>query len=499
MNALIHQATYDRSARHVLRLRMRVPDSTARLRVQSMLEEALRLTTLPGEDQGRIYFFQRLHLPALDFRCSPAQWMARCSEHLLAASRSAKYVLDPGSGRAQAVYFHDRQQPRRLLLARLLAGDNAQEWYWPQATGVPFDLPPSLRVEHVLDAWRVQPAAWAAVGQELVPLLDTTAARSLLELIRPATAERWLAGLGRAGKPTQTERPIPKLRARTQKLLHDVSMHFAADDSRVVFFAVLAVLESFPTAAQDSVLPIIASSALEQPRAPVLSMRDVRGRLLHERRPRAVANAAGLEHPPASERLPQQIESSALANHDQPLAGITARAEHITNYAGLYFLLSPLRHLGIAEALGEYPQLVLTHFVSRVLLRLAMTAGIAEEDPIILPLLDDLSEQPGQPDDPVVVPGTLAALCRLHSSPQLSERLWKVAMQRWCRDHARMKLREIVARPGRIYTTSTTIDVTMPMSAVDLRIRRCGLDLDPGYVPWFGRVVHFHYHVEASS
>jgi hypothetical protein len=28
---------------------------------------------------------------------------------------------------------------------------------------------------------------------------------------------------------------------------------------------------------------------------------------------------------------------------------------------------------------------------------------------------------------------------------------------------------------------------------VSLAVRRAGLDLDPGWVPWFGRVVGFHY------
>jgi hypothetical protein len=26
-----------------------------------------------------------------------------------------------------------------------------------------------------------------------------------------------------------------------------------------------------------------------------------------------------------------------------------------------------------------------------------------------------------------------------------------------------------------------------------MRIRRAGLDIDPGWVPWLGRVVSFHY------
>jgi hypothetical protein len=31
------------------------------------------------------------------------------------------------------------------------------------------------------------------------------------------------------------------------------------------------------------------------------------------------------------------------------------------------------------------------------------------------------------------------------------------------------------------------------MSSVRLEIRLAGLDLDPGWVPWLGRVVSFHY------
>jgi hypothetical protein len=31
------------------------------------------------------------------------------------------------------------------------------------------------------------------------------------------------------------------------------------------------------------------------------------------------------------------------------------------------------------------------------------------------------------------------------------------------------------------------------LSAADLRIRRAGLDIDPGWIPWFARVVTFHY------
>jgi hypothetical protein len=35
--------------------------------------------------------------------------------------------------------------------------------------------------------------------------------------------------------------------------------------------------------------------------------------------------------------------------------------------------------------------------------------------------------------------------------------------------------------------------MTLPLGAADLRVRRRGLDRDPGWVPWYGRIVAFHY------
>jgi hypothetical protein len=41
--------------------------------------------------------------------------------------------------------------------------------------------------------------------------------------------------------------------------------------------------------------------------------------------------------------------------------------------------------------------------------------------------------------------------------------------------------------------TRTDLDVSLSIDSADIRIRRAGLDLDPGWLPWFGRVVRFHY------
>jgi hypothetical protein len=70
---------------------------------------------------------------------------------------------------------------------------------------------------------------------------------------------------------------------------------------------------------------------------------------------------------------------------------------------------------------------------------------------------------------------------------------WLVASRRWLRRHARIGLADLVLRPAAIAATPTHVDIALDLARADLRVRRAGLDLDPGWVPWLGRVVTFHY------
>jgi hypothetical protein len=70
---------------------------------------------------------------------------------------------------------------------------------------------------------------------------------------------------------------------------------------------------------------------------------------------------------------------------------------------------------------------------------------------------------------------------------------WLTACRRWLRRRARLGVASLVARPARLSLTPTHADVFFALSGINLAVRRAGLDLDPGWVPWFGRVVTFHY------
>ncbi len=56
-----------------------------------------------------------------------------------------------------------------------------------------------------------------------------------------------------------------------------------------------------------------------------------------------------------------------------------------------------------------------------------------------------------------------------------------------------MGLQGLVCRPGRLLATPTHLEVFFAHHQIDVRIRRAGADLDPGWLPWLGRVVRFHY------
>ena len=70
---------------------------------------------------------------------------------------------------------------------------------------------------------------------------------------------------------------------------------------------------------------------------------------------------------------------------------------------------------------------------------------------------------------------------------------WGVAVRRWLRRRAGAGVATVVLRPGGLDHTPTHVDVRLGLDAAELAVRRAGLDVDPGWVPWLGRVVAFHY------
>ena len=95
-----------------------------------------------------------------------------------------------------------------------------------------------------------------------------------------------------------------------------------------------------------------------------------------------------------------------------------------------------------------------------------------------------------------------------HSLPGLEGRNWNPHLLRWLSltlPFLRWRLKaafqsdgveavqEMLLRPGRVFLSSSHLDVVMGLDDVSLPARLSGLDRNPGWVPEWGRVVLFHF------
>ena len=52
---------------------------------------------------------------------------------------------------------------------------------------------------------------------------------------------------------------------------------------------------------------------------------------------------------------------------------------------------------------------------------------------------------------------------------------------------------DLLRASARVYVTASHVDVVFPLATINLRVRRAGLDRNPGWLPDFGRVIYFHF------
>jgi hypothetical protein len=227
--------------------------------------------------------------------------------------------------------------------------------------------------------------------------------------------------------------------------------------------------------------------------------------------PTATPSATDGETPPRQPPQPSEAAAPGTERTAQPVDAPRAAAaprRHTaglqTARAGLLFLLPVLLRLGLpawaarhdADA-AAWAAAVLRCALQRVqaapdepwfdlLAAPALPAAPATACPDLwaTPALAPPRGRPG----PTLVDAWSAAATAPAQAAQ-----WLDASRRWLRRGPHIGLASLLRRPGSVSWSPTHVDVHLPMSAADLRVRRHGLDIDPGWLPWFGRVVAFHY------
>lgn len=177
--------------------------------------------------------------------------------------------------------------------------------------------------------------------------------------------------------------------------------------------------------------------------------------------------------------------ASALLKAPEPGAVKSPEARWTSRFAGLLFLLGVIDELDLPRELasGERSTAWLLHRLG-----LAIT--------------------PGEPDDPAVLafaglrPGLPLPEGGDRPSPEEAAMLGAVA------GRIAERLRERLERPktppdelldlvcrrrGELVFDPGWIELCLPADEVSVELRRAGLDLDPGWLPWLGAVVRFAY------
>ncbi len=93
------------------------------------------------------------------------------------------------------------------------------------------------------------------------------------------------------------------------------------------------------------------------------------------------------------------------------------------------------------------------------------------------------------PDE--ILPPFVTQVCNPHLQAWLQRTMGFVRY--WLRSIADLDPPEMLQIWGRIAVTYTHVDVFMAMESIDIRIRKVGLDLNPGWMPDFGYIILFHF------
>ena len=481
----------------VRHLHVAAASEPAARRFVTTLEDALRCATLPGDDR-RVVVVRRLALGRVAHDAG-TQRLSLLIEQRLArgdvAWANAERAPDP---RADVVGFAGALEARVQLARLLVQGRSCDAWYWPLAVSeYRRDLLPRealRRVAHTLATLpegRVALPEWVAqvVRAGGTPMLcaaiDEARGRALLVAAGIPCAQAAPASSDGQHRPTKADYPATPeagadatARPRKAGARAPEATASPASTSPTWLRLLLARARSEPDRFEQRI-PAVPTPPDARPRTSTApSTRPIASASHHAAAPSntapttlpavpleptlALSSSAGLTPARAPRSAPQFQPSPETTADWRPTA-----------CGGLLFLLPVLAHAGLVQRDSPEADRAAALRVLRAALRRLRTAP----DDAAWALVDELAPLP-------------------HSTARAAEEraLGELAaVRRWLHRHARLGLATLVRRPARIALTATHIDVRFPLSGADVRVRRLGLDRDPGWLSWFGRVIAFQF------
>ena len=484
-----------------------------------LLEDALRTATLPFAESGRMVVIRRLPLGRLDSRAAGAALALRLERAVRDLAVSTVSFDSPAAAAAATVVFPDRATAVVGLARRFAGRQPVAEWFWPAALpGWNPQRSVSATWLWLLEEAHAESAAATTAAAVVAAAADAGRLDELPAAIPSRTVGRWWQAAGwnePSARPHPAVPALSPLRLPCQSWLRQQLAAHAPPSPQLLWLATMLAVAERPARGADSALPAVVSAALaalspepdpgRRPAAPAVESPPPSP----VRSTNALPSAAVAALSPAPESGPRPAPAAPSAESSPPAEDVRARTEptrprtddrstvprhepgeapapstpadlegDVSECAGVFLLVGLLQRLGFARWLERNRSGIGPEFPFRLLLFAIQRLGPRSPDPLYHLLERRLAESAGTP-----VSGAETAACLA----------WFAALRRTCRRRADLDLRSLVRRRGRVSVSRTHCDVCFPTDGVDLRIRRAGLDLDPGWVPWLGWVLRFHY------
>lgn len=474
----------DRIVQH---LRLRAPSQQAATRVVNRLEDALRCASLPDAGE-RLLLVRRIDLGRLPAGGSSQSLSLLIEQRMAALGGEWVHGDEARAARSDTVFFASRLQAAQAALRRRARGADLAAWYWPLALpGVQTDAAPGLLVEQVVGLLAQGASAPVALPALAASMVAAGESAWLLRHLGDAPLQRLLAvcGAGQHGvsmaDPGAAD-PAP-VQAWRSPLGHTVAR--ARGEAWPAWLpALLRAAQWAPVdgaAPAAPVLPHRATSAARSASPPWPQNRP-------ERWPEVAPTPQPLSTPAVSARphrddpVAGSLDEPGAALHADGPVGLTWRpAADVsgpggawrTAAGGLLFLVPVLERLGFAAWQARHPD---TPLAGRILYGALRRLRVLADDPVWALVASLPAPRGPQERQAAGWARTWLALARRH--------LWR---------RTRLGLATLCLRPAAIQWGPTHLDVRFALGDVDIRVRRQALDLDPGWVPWLGRVVGFRY------
>lgn len=505
--------------RRIHQLHLSAPSRPLIGRGQRLLEDAFHTASIPFADSSELVFIRQFHVGTIHPSQSPTSLSRQLEQQLQQLTASSLPGTHPNADTANVVTFPDQLTAYSHFAYRLATGQPLQAWFWQKLlpTWQPHQSPriATLSLLAQLAEHPLGPLATAIVLQTL----STQAV--LTDFLAPLQGDDghdclslygWQSSFQKAARShihPSTQRSLQDL-AKSTTLPFLPAMNWPLTEARSQWIIALALIAKTPTLTSTAEIsrytyttitshlsiPTPPNAAPTQPQHPANVNSDAK-------------NAATASSEPTIAQPYQPLAEPPNTSHTQTTNNDLFIKNTPTQYGGLGYLLNALEQLNFPLYLPSYSQP--NTFTYRLLNYIAQRHQTQQHRyPLTQRPIDNATHLPTDPLFDLAPPDYLSAQKEIVSTPYPCNltsagsaycpyRAWHSALRSHLHRYTGLSLSAVIHRPAHFSLTASHFDITFSLDQVDIRLRRSGLDINPGWLPWFGRVVQFHYHKQPQK